>query len=248
MVDVKQEVAPTSADSSAAEGEVGKTNASTSHQPNPSAETLNTVGEEKELPKSIPYERFKEVNDRLRTIEKEYEEYAKNKELYEVYKQFDSILEQNPQLLESIKNAILEAQQQQPTTQQFQQPSANPMLAQNLALAMYVNEFQRLAKEDNIPSELNEEYQEFVRQELIKRNPDPLNNFNLQLFHEAYKAAKERMNKIIKLDRSLYLNEKKQDQAPPSPTKGGMQPVQDVKFKDSYERAQYIASVLKATT
>jgi uncharacterized protein YktA (UPF0223 family) len=247
MVDVKQEVAPTSADSSAAEGEAGKTNASTS-QPNPSAETLNTVGEEKELPKSIPYDRFKEVNDRLRAIEKEYEEYVKNKELYEVYKQFDSILEQNPQLLESIKNAILEAQQQQPTMQQFQQPYANPMLAQNLALAMYINEFQKLAKEDNIPSELNEEYQEFVRQELIKRNPDPLNNFNLQLFHEAYKAAKERMNKIIKLDRSLYLNEKKQDQAPPSPTKGGMQPIQDTNFKDSYERAQYIASVLKATT
>ena len=73
-----------------------------------SAETLNTDSQDNELPESIPYERFKEVNDKSKAYKEQLDEYESKKELLEIYGNFDRRLKEDPEkALEELREFVL---------------------------------------------------------------------------------------------------------------------------------------------
>ncbi len=248
MTDVNQGASPAPAASSPAQGQTGPTQGVS--EGGQSAGTLNT----ERLPDSIPYARFKEVNDKLRAVEQEYTPYKEKADLYKTYEQFDSILSQRPEMMQLVQVALTQPQvasqilqslgmSQGQANQVVQQTQESPVVSQ-LALMTYTNEFERLATESQIPKELIPEYFNMTKDELLRINPDPLKRLNMNDLRTAFKNATDRARKFT----APYQQQKGGLQGlPPSSSANGGAPVATVPQMDSQaSRAAWLADQLRA--
>jgi hypothetical protein len=211
-----------------------------------SAETLKTESEVHES--HVPYERFKEVNDKYRKIAEETKQYLENKAFYESYEKFDQMLAAKPELMEAIQKALLNqgTVQSEQVQQAIQQ--GDP-LAQQVAYNMYISEFNRIAQAKGIPEKLMPYYGEFTRAELLKINPYPLANFNLQMLPVAFENAAKHIDAIRMDEKATYVENKKSDAAiPASGTTSASSPTRNEQLDTQDKRRDYIANALRAAT
>ena len=211
-----------------------------------SAETLKTEVEQHET--HVPYDRFKEVNERAKKAEDSLKIYEEKKALIEASEQLNQMISANPALYAEIENALKKYGSPQSHQIQQQIQSGDP-LAQQVALNMYVGEFNRMSAEDKVPEGLKPYYFEFAKNELMKINPQPLANFNLGLVGQAYSAAKKHIDSIRQAELASYVTEKKADASiPASGSSTGAPPVHKVELKNQNSRSEYMANALKAST
>ena len=250
-MDVNSGASPAPSGSSPDQGQTGTQQGS--GQGVQSDGTLNT---DQRTPESIPYARFKEVNDKFRALESEYAPYKEKQDLYKTYEHFDQVLSSNPVMFELAKIALTNperaqaiaqhlgiATQQQGQPQQQQGASQDPAVSQ-LVLMTYTNEFQRLASEAKIPQELLPEYFEMTKGELLRLNSDPLRQINLRDLQNAFVKATERARKFT----TPYQQQKAQDAGlPASASANGGQPVAgQVRLQTQQDRGAWLADQMKA--
>lgn len=199
------------------------------------AEALNT-GIEERIPSHIPYERFKEVNEQL----KGWKQYEGKQELIDSYVKFDEFLSGNPQAMQAIKMALQMAQGEP----QQEQPMGT---AQKLAYDNYVGEFERFLGENQIPEELKPVAYSIVESLLLRMNPDPLNNYDMGTMKKALAAVKNLFEQIHRTKQATYIEEKRKDSVPPSPSRNGVAPMQgQPKFTSREDRMKALAEGLTA--
>lgn len=223
MNDVNQTTAPAAvAPSSGANQSVVQDSTSQS-----SAGTLNTdPGKDNRIPESIPYTRFKEVNDELKQL----------KEMATVYQEFDNVLSsrqdlmkvlevaaQRPEVLNHFLQLVDSQQNQGQQQQQNQQQNIN--FDPQVRTQNYVDRFKSLAKENKIPEELTQDYFNDVYYELLKINQDPLSNYNISHVDEAFKRVMDREERKFKARQANYITTKRQADVPASGSETGMRPM-----------------------
>jgi len=230
----------------------------TSQTPPPGA--LNTDQSANPIPETIPYQRFKEVNDSLKS-------YKDREATWKSYEMLDQVLDQRPDLVMVLGQALginpqvlaqqmgyqqpqqpqqqlqnVQFQQQlQPQFQQQQAAPSDPVLREN----MYRTTFREKAKADNIPQELIPELESYAQYLLMQKNPDPLGNFNLGMLDEVYVSMKGMIDKITNTKAASYLTQKQTNGVPPSTSKTGA-PVsaQPQKIVGQESRASRLAQLM----
>lgn len=249
-MDVNTGASPAPADSSPAQGQTGSQQGDVQ-----GAQPAGALNTDTALPQTIPYARFKEINDAKNALEEKYKPFDGKAELLQTYEQFDQLLNGRPELMGLLQVALTQPQvaaqifqqlgigQNQQGQQQQQQDGSNQTVSQ-LVLMTYTNEFERLASDAKIPQELVPDYFEMTKSELLKLNPDPLRRINIQDLRTAFTKATERARKFT----APYQQQKAGDQnLPPSSSANGAPPVAGKpNFGSQSERGAWLADQLKA--
>ncbi len=245
MSDVNQGQETAPAPSSEAEGQQ-------TGQEKPVQASAETEKPEKEweFPEKNPgwpagvYERFKKVNEERKSFAEKLKTFDGKEDLLGVYEQFDNLLEQDPQLLGVITEAIKMIKDQQVGNVPQTQPQYGD---QEVRTNSYLERFQRLVSEKKIPEDLKQDYLAETYHELMRINPDPLNNFRVADVDRAFKTVLDREERKFRHRQAAYTKDKNEDNLPASGSRTGASPMPSPKpLLTQNDRAAAMADMLRA--
>lgn len=214
-----------------------------------SAGTLKAdVNQEGRTPESIPYTRFKEINDKYKEVNEKLQGYESS-DSYKAYQQFSQAIEANPQLAHQLREAIeivkFQSQRQQGEQAQPQQQAPDPV--QQIVYDKYLERFQGFMKDNGLPEQLTPFMYSMAESILLRMNPDPLRNYDMNTFNRALDASKQILEEVWKHKQADYIQQKTNDVIPTSGSKTGVSPVSAPKQLGSQnERAAYIEEMLRS--
>ena len=238
---MSEEFNDVTAESSAAQDAPAES--STASEGQKSEETLNADN----VPESVPYSRFKEVNDAKR----EYEEKLKsfegiNPELYQAYSQFDQVLSEQPELVEAIKEKMSQGMSAQQATQEAQAEQAQgPTDYQRVTYDRYMTELDQVLDGEGIPEAHWQDVKAIVQNKAVQLNPYALNQYDAKLVKKAYDGVKTLFDGIRRNERESYVKQGKENNVPESGSASGSTAKPVHRFKDRNERVAYAAQYLR---
>lgn len=219
----------------------------------PSAETLNAENENRG---PIPYERFKEVNDKYQELntkypelEKQAQEYESRKQEYANYQKLDEVLNQNPQVLEAFEKALAEINQQgqagqeiDPYTNQALQ-AANQALqtSQNIVLSNYKNDLSAFVESEGIPEDLAPVVEILATQAMGRYNKNPLAAYDKVSAQKALADVKKFCDAVYNSRQAQYTKQKQSTETPPN--NSGVPPVRKPQYLTPEARAARFAEM-----
>lgn len=214
-----------------------------------STETLNQV--ENDVPKSIPYERFKEVNDKYKTTEERLKSYEEKEQLFEAATLLDQKLQEMKDVNPELYTQFVAAVSGQPTQAQKQQdPIAYVQSLQaEIRQRDATNRYEQLAKDiDKDDRDLffdNQVAQEFAR--LTNGNPLQIGNpnFGLSALDKAFSNIKQKYDARNAKAKTSYVEQKKNGSSTP-PSQTGSAARQAPSELSGQQRVSYAAELLRA--
>lgn len=205
-----------------------------------SAETLNTDAEP-ENESHVPYNRFKEVNEERKRYKEEIEAMAE-------LKQFSEALEKDPELAKKLEEAIQEysgmneEQAVLPDEDRIAKlESRLQSKEQEEIFKSYQSEFKDLVKD--VPETQKEILFTLTSSIAATMHKDPYTQHVPGLVENAYKKAKEQVDKIVKTGQAELVDEKISDSVPTSVT--GSPVKEDVKLENQEDRSRVLSNMLK---
>ncbi len=212
---------------------------------NAGADPLNT--EEGKAPETIPYSRFKEINDAKKSLEEKLGKYSP-------YEQMDEILQKNPELYAEVEKTFkgyaerIGKTQGQPQGQS--QGDDKVAFLENKLKAMEFNEIRKEYKSswNDLTKDVAEEEKaalmKLTELEMYARHNAPYAEYNQKLLADSFKAAKEMLDKMVAGKTAGYVKSKVDDDVPGS---GAGAPASREKIPMTREeRSAAIAAGLKA--
>lgn len=227
----------------------------------PSTETLNT-GAERPHEQAIPYARFKEVNDQLKSLKEsqDWRGYQTLKDALDGDPNFaqhftqavtnyytkqkaepekDPYADYPPEIAEPLRKTQVLEQTVQQLLQQNQMQQAQTVYTQ------YLGHFNQKVTEAKVPDHWKDFYRQEVEAQAAKLNPNALYQYDQGLIDRAWEAAQARIEGIRRSERSLYVTDKTKDQVPASsagsPPLAASRPV-----TTGEDRAAMVAELLRA--
>jgi len=217
-------------------------------QADSSAETLKTDTSEHE--KYVPYERFKEVNEKLQG-------YSAKAELLSQYEQLDEYLRNNPEAYNRVKSALAEQQQAQGQVQN-QPQQLDPIAAltnevtelkRDRAVESYEMAFQQIT--NDIPANQRDTIAPLVAAEM-KRLTGVQNvldiGFRPDVLNTAYQNVRNVLDSYASAKQTSYSQQKQADSSIPT-IKGGGAPIQQTpkRFGSADEKLKFAMETLKSS-
>lgn len=192
-----------------------------------SAETKNTDTSDVVEGQHVPYDRFKEVNEKYKTAAQELENYKSKAEIYKAYEELDNAMQMSPELNEKV-NEIIVAYNKGELTKKEMKEAINDIkddagvVAQDngtlkeISFNMYNNEFMNLAQKDFQDAKDIETIGKATEIILNQMYPNALDSYKRGLMPKAYSQAKQLFTSFA--DRRLqgYVSEKKETSIPAS--------------------------------
>jgi len=225
----------TMTESSPVQGQQNNGNDFGAQNPEQSAETLNTEpGLDQTQKQPVPYDRFQEViqernqiKNHIGLLQNEYETLKQS--LAEV-RQFEEVLNNNPQLFDAIKEAV--AQHNANGGQKLDQV-LNPLMKKvetldsqftKLNENQYRTQFAQMIAQDKEISSFSKEMEALVYN-IMSNIPGVVNQYNPELLQRAYKEARTFVDNIRKNSNAAYSNPaNKPPVVPPSGGSNGVAP------------------------
>lgn len=227
-----------------------------------SAETQNTdfdpelEGLEEEVAsKPGLYNRFKEVNEKVK-------KYESKKDVYAAYEEMDKLLASDPELYKEVEAAIKKrnaAAAQQYNQNQYQgsngqQAQGSSQQGQNfdpvVRTQMYMSEFNRVLDAEGItdPAQRDIVYQKAV-QSFINEDPNYMVNFNPSRVAKHAKEGAKFLQNLLKSSTATYVEKKQQHELPTTASKGGSAPQKVAeKPRTQQGRSSRLADLMKKRT
>ncbi len=231
-------------------------------QETPSPETLNTE-QARPHEEAIPYARFKEVNDQLKSL--------KDSQDWRGYQTLKDTLDSDPTFAQYFTQAVTDyyTKKQTPTPEkdpyadypaeiaeplrktQVLEQTVQQLLQQNqmqqaqTVYSQYLGNFNQKLTEAKIPDHWKDFYRQEVEAQAAKLNPNALYQYDASLVNRAFEAAQARIEGIRRAERGLYVTDKQKDQVPAS--SAGSPPLATSRPLNSGEdRAAMVAELLRA--
>ena len=243
------EAASTPVESSTTKTEEVKAEAQTS------ADSKNT---EEPEGKSVPYDRFKEVNQKYRDTEAKLKDYESKDSKYKTYAELDAAMIKDPVLNKEI-NKIIEkynqgdltkAEMKEEIAEAKAEAKSNPEIQQinqkfvKMNVQRYKDHFENVATKDYTDKDDLDLLEEYTSRFMLQKNPRAAEDFDKSLLEDCFKMAKDKLEGFSKRRMSGYVKEKTSDQPPVS--KGGSSVSAEKEFKTRSEESAYFAAGLKA--
>lgn len=229
--------------------------------PTPPTEALKT--EEKKHEESVPYERFNEVNSKLRELQE-----SQDWRGYQALKtQLDNDSRFAEHFLRSVNDYYNSNQPQQPDpyaqypqelaeplrkTQYLEQAVQNLMYQnqvthQNSVKSQYENRFNEKIGAMNLSDPWKDFYRKSVEMQVGMINPNALSAFDSALLDKAFELVDQQAKALQRSERGAYVAEKKQDRIPSSTSSTGTpgQTISPIKTYD--ERSALVAELLRVS-
>lgn len=216
---------------------------------------------ETQEPGPIPYARFKEVNEQLKSLKdsQDWQGYQKLKEFIDkdpafaqhfvqsVNGYFTKTPEAKPdpyaaypaEIAEPLRKTQVLEQAVQTLMQQNQYQQAQAVYSQ------YMNRFNEKATEMKIPDHWKDLYKAQVEQEAGKLNPNALSGYDQKILDSAFEAVHNRFEQIRRAERGIYVKEKTNDQVPAS-SRGAPATTTQGPLKNNEQRTSMVLELLKA--
>lgn len=189
----------------------------------PSAETKKT--EEVVEGQHVPYERFKEVNEKAKQAAQELEEYKRKADIYKAYEELDNAMQSNPVLNDKVNEIIVAFNKGELTKKEMKEAiedvqsevstSQDPTLKE-ISFNMYNNEFMSLASKDFTDPKDIEKIGQATEIFLNNMYPNALNAYKRGLMPKAYQEAKKFLTSFADNRIKSYVSEKKEVSVPTS--------------------------------
>lgn len=190
-----------------------------------SADSLNTDGKKSE---NVPYNRFKEVNDKYRQTEKELNEYKTKMKYWE---SVEGVVSKNPVFTEKLNGLIddynagkltpkQEKQVEQMVQQQQETVAKDPRVDelyqkyQRDTFNKYDSDFKTLVSKDFEDAEDIAMVGKMLTDIINKENPNALDQYDPSLVSKHYAIAKSKVDALIKRQMGKYINSKASDNIP----------------------------------
>lgn len=221
-----------------------------------SADSLNT---EEKKSEHVPYNRFKEVNDKYRSTEKELNEYKSKMKYWE---SVNNVVEKNPMFTERLNGLIddlnagkltpkQEKQVEQMVKEQQEVVSKDPRVDelyqkyQRDTFNKYDGDFKTLANKDFEDPEDIAMVGKMLTDIINKEHPNALDQYDPNLVSKYYAVAKSKVDALIKRQMDKYIKTKASDDIPTN--KPGNPPANKVDLRKAprSEVANHLAERLK---
>jgi hypothetical protein len=189
-----------------------------------SADSLNT---DDKRPENVPYNRFKEVNDKFRNTEKELNEY---KEKMKYWDKFSQVVDTNPAFSDKLNGLITDlndgkltkAEEKQVEkmieneTQSIKDPRVDELLHKYKkdTFNRYDTDFRMMAKNDFEDGEDISMVGKILTDLINKEHPNALDQYNPELISKYYSKAKDKVDALIKRQMGKYIKDKASDNIP----------------------------------
>lgn len=233
-------------------------------EPQSSAETENTGNEEFEFPKENPgwpegvYERFKGVNEKKKALEAQFAElsekhkpFEENLDKLQAYGGFDQIIQQHPQLWNSIQEQWKQyfgIDQMTPEQMQLLQTNealqnTNQSLSQ-MVVGNYQRDFDGWYKDSGYPTESKDAVMGVAQNIMAQTNPNWQTAYNPQSVGKVLEQVKQQVDGFLKSNMSSYIQQKKQT-VPQTASRGTAQSEGTSKFES---RDEFVERIKQAGT
>lgn len=214
-----------------------------------SAGTLNAdvTGE---APKQIPYERFQEVNERMKLykdqagmLQQQFE--AANQNLT-TFRQFEEFLTQNPVIAEKFKEVVIAnssgngADLNQALSPLFQQVQTMGSQLTRLNENQYVSQFSQIIGQDRDIAPFAKEMEFLVRNQMAQV-PGVLNDYRPELLQGAYQQARMIVDAIRRGSSTAYAGAKNSVTVPPTAGTGASAPAENKVYGSTQAREVALA-------
>lgn len=218
-----------------------------------SADSLNAdKGDDSGNEQSVPYSRFKKIND-------EYKELKAEVELHKAGIAISKEASKDPVFMKAINDLIKQKNEGQLTKEEFRESvdeakedskerskdvdEIKMALREDIAYR-YIDKFKSMAKDDEYTEKEDLDLlEDLTTKELLKINQDPYKRYSSTDITEAYNKAKKRLDSFNDRKTAKYVKEKRADYVPSS--KAGASVKKDVIFNSRSEESNYISQALK---
>lgn len=238
--------------------------------PQPPEEALNTGDQPVEKTREaqhIPYERFQEVNNRLKELQEseDYIGFQRLKEALDRDAQFADFFQnsvasyfqklrdgqaqnqsQDPfaqypkEIADSLrKQAMLEQQVQQLVTQ-------NQAAQQQANYQQYINRFNEKVDKLELSDPWKNFYQQQVALVMSAMNPNALQAYDQALLDKAFQLVDQELKGLQRAERSSYIADKTKDKTPASTSASGSPAQTTTRLRSAEDRASMVAELMKA--
>ena len=221
------------------------------------AEGTSADLENTEETKHVPYDRFKQVNDKFRQTEKEFNEYKERmksaESILDVAAKDEVFNKEFNTLIEKYNRGELTRAEEKQVEKQIAETTSDPKLdsiverLERDTYNRYDTDFRSLAKEDFEDPEDLALVGKMLTDVINEKHPNALEGYNPQLVSTYYPAVKEKVDKMIKRKMGNYINDKASDDIPSN--KPGTAPSYDVDIANAprSQRSAHLADRLKLT-
>lgn len=253
-------------DTSATASEETKTNVT---QDAASAETKNTDNDlDVKEGKPIPYDRFREINEKRKAAEAKLKEYESKAEKFKNYEQLDSAMVKDPVLNKSI-NKIINLYNTGKLTEEEKAEKIDEAIdaskdryeekiakiedrlnksefdEMRKTTGLYMDNFNAMAKKEYSEEKDIKLLEDRVTKIILSKYPNaPREGYRASRLEEAFKEAKDELEGYSKRRAVNYVKEKKADEPPATKTGASVSVEED--FTEKTSRSKAFAAELKA--
>lgn len=224
-----------------------------------SGETVTEPTNSGKKPDPVSYDRFKEVNERMKKAEQRSKELE---EKYNTYKDLDSVITTNPKFAAKINKVIedfnsgkIDAEEanekietiEEGQVQQYKKSTSSIDYDKSLKAIhqeFYINSFEKMAHNDYQDAEDIKAIQGATEMVLDKLRPGWINRYDSALLKKAYEEAKGFLEGFSNRRLGKYTSEKAKDIVPTS--KPGIPAITEKKVVSSEDAINVLAEGLKA--
>lgn len=217
--------------------------------PDQSAGTLNPdlTGENA---KHIPYERFQEVNERMKLYKDQngllQQQMEAAQQSLATFKQFEDFLTKNPQVAEEFKKVMIayssgnDASLNQALSPLLQQVQTMGSQLTRLNESQYVSQFSQMIGQDKEMAPFAKEM-EFITRNIMSTIPNVLENYRPELLQGVYQQVRTIVDAIRRGSSTAYAGVKNNVTVPPTAGSGASAPAENKLYGSTDARAEALA-------